>query len=107
MRAPVGNIVAVPDGEQFVRDVIAEVEQVTVASGHPMPRPEQDAMMVTLTAPGSGFTSSLYRDVTAGLPYEGEHILGAFVTTAVELRVDIPLTALALLQLRAHDHATV
>ena len=106
MRAPVGNIVAVPSGEQFIRDVIAETEQVAAVASYPLPGLEHYAMVAMLTAPGSGFTSSLYRDVTAGLPHEGEHLLGAFVSTATELGVDTPLTALALLQLRAHDHAT-
>ncbi|MEB2619880.1 ketopantoate reductase family protein [Kocuria rosea] len=106
MRAPIGDIVAAPDGERFIRAVIAETEQVAAAAGHPTPGPEHDAMVGMLSAPGSGFTSSLYRDVTAGLPHEGEHLLGAFVATAAGLGVDIPLTALALLQLRAHDHAT-
>lgn len=106
MRAPIGDIVAAPCGERFVRDVIAETERVAAASGHPAPASEHEAMVGILSAPGSGFTSSLYRDVTAGLPHEGEHLLGAFVATAAELGVDTPLTALALLQLRAHDHAT-
>lgn len=107
MRVPVGDIVAAPDGERFIRAVIAETEQVAAAAGHPMPGPEHDAMVGMLSTPGSGLTSSLYRDVTAGLPHEGEHLLVAFVATAAGLGVDIPLTALALLQLRAHDHATV
>jgi 2-dehydropantoate 2-reductase len=106
MRAPVGDIVAAPGGKRFIGAVIAETKRLAAAAGHPLPAPEHEAMVGMLTAPGSGFTSSLYRDVTAGLPHEGEHLLGAFVTTAAELGVDTPLTALALLQLRAHDHAT-
>jgi 2-dehydropantoate 2-reductase len=106
MRAPIGDIVAAPGGECFIRAVIAETERVAAAAGHPVPSPEHEAMAGMLTAPGSGFTSSIYRDVTAGLPHEGEHLLGAFVFTAAELGVDTPLTALALLQLRTHDHAT-
>jgi 2-dehydropantoate 2-reductase len=106
MRGSVGAVVAAPGGEQFIRAVIAETEQVAAAAGYPMPTSEHEAMVDMLTAPSSGFTSSLYRDVTAGLPHEGEHLLGAFVATATELGVDIPLTALALPQLCTHDHAT-
>jgi 2-dehydropantoate 2-reductase len=105
MRGPIGDIVAVPGGEQFIHAVIAETEQVAAAASYPLPEAERKAMVELLTAPGSGFTSSLYRDVTAGFPHEGEHLLGAFVTAATELNVDTPLTDLALLQLRTHDHA--
>lgn len=106
MRGPVGDIVVAPGGEQFIHTVIAETEQVAAAASYPLPEAERKAMVELLTAPGSGFTSSLYRDVTAGLPHEGEHLLGAFVSTAGELNVDTPLTDLALLQLRTHDRAT-
>lgn len=60
-------------------------------------------MVDLLTVSGSDFTSSLFRDVTAGFPHEGEHFVGAFVTTAAGLNVSTPLIALALLQLRTHD----
>lgn len=36
MRAPVGNIVAVSGGEQFVHAVIAEAEQVAAAAAYPL-----------------------------------------------------------------------
>lgn len=58
-----------------------------------------------LTEAGSVFTSSLYRDVAADLPHEGEHLLGSFVDTAAGFGLDVPLTNLALLQLRTHDLA--
>src|SRR5699024_12301448 len=44
-----------------------------------------------LTEDGSAFTSSLYRDVTAGLPSETEHILGDLSLKATELAVATPL----------------
>ena len=59
--------------------------------------------MAFLTEAGSGFTSSLYRDVAAGLPNEGEHIVGDFARRARGLGVATPLVDLALLQLRVHE----
>ncbi|NKX54494.1 ketopantoate reductase family protein [Arthrobacter mobilis] len=103
MRGPVGDIVACPGGEEFALAVIAEAEAVAAAAGYPVPGGEHAMSVRLLTEPGSVFTSSLYRDVAAGLPHEGEHILGRFAARAEALRVDAPLTGLALLQLRVHD----
>ncbi|MFD1214263.1 2-dehydropantoate 2-reductase [Arthrobacter sp. GCM10027362] len=103
MRGPVGDIVACPGGEDFALAVIAETEAVAAAAGHPVPDGEHRMSIGLLTEPGSGFTSSLYRDVAAGLPHEGEHILGRFVARAEALGVPAPLAGLALLQLRVHD----
>lgn len=102
-RGPVGDIVACDGGEAFVLAAIAEAEAVAAAAGHPVPEKEHGLSVRMLTEPGSSFTSSLYRDVTAGLPHEGEHILGQLAARADALGVDVPLTRLALLQLRVHD----
>ncbi|EMY36215.1 2-dehydropantoate 2-reductase [Arthrobacter crystallopoietes BAB-32] len=103
MRGPVGDIMASPGGEDFALAAIAEAEAVAAAAGHPVPEKEHGLSVRMLTEPGSSFTSSLYRDVTAGLPHEGEHILGQLVARADALGVDVPLARLALLQLRVHD----
>ncbi|KGF78159.1 2-dehydropantoate 2-reductase, partial [Massilia sp. JS1662] len=54
-----------------------------------------------LTDPGSAFTSSLYRDLSAGLPSEAEHILGDLARRVRELNVQTPLLDLTLIQIRA------
>lgn len=105
MRGPVGDIAAVPGGAAFVAGVVAETAAVAAAAGFPVPEAEQANTLAFLTAPGSAFTSSLYRDVTAGLPNEGEHIVGDFARRAAELGVATPLLDLALLQLRVHGVA--
>jgi 2-dehydropantoate 2-reductase len=53
-----------------------------------------------LMQPGSTFTSSLYRDVVAGIPGQGEHLLGDLTRRASVLGTDTPLIDLALMQLR-------
>lgn len=102
MRGPVGDLAEVPGGEAFVAEVLAEVSTVSAAAGFPVPESEQANTLAFLTQPGSTFTSSLYRDVAAGLPNEGEHIVGDFARRAAELGVAVPLINLALLQLRVH-----
>lgn len=106
MRGSVGHIIDA-GGEAFIKQVIAETEHVAAAAGQPVTTREHAATMHMLAEPGSVFTSSLYRDVAAGLPHEGEHLLGTFVNSAAKLHVDTPLTNLALLQLRTHDRAAV
>lgn len=105
MRGSVGDIIGA-GGEAFIRQVIAETERVAAAAGHPVTAREHGATVHMLTEPGSVFTSSLYRDVAAGLPHEGEHLLGTFADAAAGFDLDVPLTNLALLQLRTHDRAS-
>lgn len=100
MRGPVGAIVAVPGGTDFVQSVLAEAGAVSAAAGYPVPDHEAGASLAMLTQPGSTFTSSLYRDVVAGLPGEAEHLLGDFTRRARDLGADTPLIDLALMQLR-------
>lgn len=100
LRGPVGAIVAVPGGTDFVHSVLAEAGAVSAAAGYPVPAQEQQLSVDILTQPGSTFTSSLYRDVVAGLPGETEHLLGDFTRRARLLGADTPLIDLALMQLR-------
>lgn len=102
MRGPVGAIATVPGGTAFVQAALAEAAAVSAGAGHPVPAAEFQASLAFLSAPGSAFTSSLYRDVTAGLPNETEHILGDFTRRARDLGVATPLVDLALMQLRVH-----
>lgn len=102
LRGSIGQILAA-GGRDFIDQVIAETQAVGRAAGHPVAEADHAATRQLLTEPGSIFTSSLYRDVVAGLPHEGEHLLGSFVAAAATYAVDVPLTRLALLQLRTHD----
>ncbi|UVI37515.1 ketopantoate reductase family protein [Brevibacterium spongiae] len=99
-RAPVGAIMTA-GGHDHVLQIIAEVEAVAAAAGHPVSEKSHAMSVKMLTEDGSAFTSSLYRDVTAGLPSEAEHILGDLSTKAAGLGVQTPLLDLTLVQLRA------
>jgi 2-dehydropantoate 2-reductase len=101
-RAPVGAIVDA-DGRAHVLRIIEELESVAAAASHPVSARSHEMTVSMLTAEGSEFTSSLYRDVTAGLPSEAEHILGDLDRKAAELGVDTPLLDLTLVQLRAGE----
>ncbi|WP_336697762.1 2-dehydropantoate 2-reductase [Curtobacterium sp. USHLN213] len=87
---PVGTIVAADGGLAAVLGVIAEVEAVLAATEHPVRPAAHDRTMAVLTAAGSPFTTSLYRDFVAGRPTEVEPILGDLVALAARVRVDVP-----------------
>lgn len=103
MRGPVGAIVSVPGGRDFVHGVLAETSAVADAAGYPLPDAAHRQAVAMLTEPGSAFTSSLYRDVAAGLPNEAEHLVGDFADQARGVGVETPLVDLALMQLRVHN----
>ncbi|WP_371820998.1 ketopantoate reductase C-terminal domain-containing protein [Tsukamurella sp. PLM1] len=99
-RSPVGPVIAA-GGEPQVRAIIAETEAVAAAAGHPVPEAAHERTVTTLVDPDSAMTSSLYRDLVAGLPTEAEHILGDLASRARELGVGTPLLDLTLVQVRA------
>ena len=99
-RAPVGRIMEA-GGQPKILDAISETEAVAAAAGHPVSDAAHAQAVGILTEPGSAFTSSLYRDLSAGLPSEAEHILGDLARRARELKVPTPLLALTLIQIRA------
>ena len=101
-RAPVGAIMAA-GGQSHIIAIVDELEAVAAAGGHPVSAKARDMTLSMLTAEGSSFTSSLYRDVTSGLPSETEHILGHLASTAADLGVHTPLLDLTLVQLRAGE----
>lgn len=99
-RNAVGAIIEA-GGLPSILQAIEETESVADAAGHPVSVRAHEQSLSLLTEPGSGFTTSLYRDLTAGLPTEAEHILGDLDRRARALGVSTPLLDLALVQIRA------
>jgi 2-dehydropantoate 2-reductase len=102
MRAPVGDIVAVPGGEQFARAVLAEAAAAARAAGHPVPEGQLRLTEQTLTAAGSPVTASMSRDLLAGRPTEAG-VLGDFAERASAAGVPAPLIEASALALRVHN----
>ncbi|GAB3277328.1 ketopantoate reductase family protein [Sinomonas notoginsengisoli] len=103
-RGTIGDILAA-GGEEHILRAIAETEDVARAAGHPVSAKSHAQSLDLLTEPGSGFTSSLYRDLQNGDPVEAEHIVGGLAARARTLGVATPLLDAALLQLRTHRQA--
>jgi 2-dehydropantoate 2-reductase len=102
MRAPVGDIVAVPGGERFARAVLAEAAATAQAAGHPVPGGQLQLTEQTLTAAGSPATASMSRDLLAGRPAEVD-VLGDFAERARAAGVPAPLIGACAVALRVHN----
>lgn len=98
-RGPVGRVLDA-GGRSAILDAIAELEAVAAAAGHPVSTSAHAQSIEILTAPGSAFTSSLYRDISSGQSGEAEHILGDLARRARGLDVPTPLLDLTLIQIR-------
>jgi 2-dehydropantoate 2-reductase len=103
MRAPVGDIVAVPGGRDLGPAILAEAAAAAEAAGYPVPAPQRAWIEGAVTAEGSTLTSSLSRDAAENRPTEVEAVLGDLGRRAAALGVKTPLLDLATLQLRVHE----
>ncbi|MCX5207180.1 ketopantoate reductase family protein [Streptomyces sp. NBC_00237] len=102
-RGSVGEVVAAPGGDALGPAALAEAAAVAAASGHELPQDVRDLVSGMATETGSPLTTSLFRDMTAGLPSEAEHLFGDLVARARALGVATPLLDLATLQLRVQE----
>ncbi|BCY13819.1 ketopantoate reductase family protein [Actinoplanes sp. L3-i22] len=94
MRGSIGAINTAPGGPEFLRALADEVIAVATAAGHP-PRPQaRDVLTATITST-EPTTSSMYRDLIAGLPVEADAIVGDLVTEAGRHAVPVPLLTAA------------
>lgn len=103
-RGTVGEVVAEQGGVRFAEAVVAEGAAVAAAAGHPLSEAAVGTARGAVTAPGSGLTASLYRDLSSGQSVEVEQIFGDLVARANALGVPVPLLELITLQLRVYQH---
>ena len=99
----VGEIVGVERGEETVRAIVEETRSIAAAAGYPLPDSAVSQTLGTLTAPGSSFTSSMYRDLRQGRPVEVETILGDLIAEGGQADVQTPLLDAATVALRVHN----
>jgi len=103
MRAPIGMILAAPDGRDFLLGILDECRAVATAQGHP---PRASAMQRTtamLTTEGSPLTASMARDINAGQPIEADHVIGDLVARADAAKLAVPRLRLAYTHLKAYE----
>jgi 2-dehydropantoate 2-reductase len=101
----VGDIVAVEGGDEIARAIVAETGLIAAAAGHPLPDSAVSQTLATLTAPGSPFASSMYRDLRQGRPVEVETILGDLIAEGQQAGVRTPFLDAATVALRVYNAA--
>ncbi len=102
MRASVGDIVATASGEKLMLAILEECAAVARAEGYPVAAPALQNYRTMLTQDGSPLIASMLRDLEAGGPTEGEHILGALLALARRHGLDAPLLEVAVTHLDAY-----
>jgi len=102
MRGTIGDVEAA-GGTPTVERIFAECCAVAAASGSPLPADAAAGLLGFLTARRSNGTSSMYRDLIAGNPIEGEHIIGDLVARGAALGVPTPLLEATRTSLRVYS----
>lgn len=103
MRAPIGDIVAAPGGEQAILDLLEECRSVAEANGH---APKDTAMQRAhkmLTEAGSSLSASMLRDLEQGSAVEADHVIGDLLARGEAAGLALPLLRLAYLHLKAYE----
>jgi 2-dehydropantoate 2-reductase len=100
----VGEIEAVPGGAALALRFLAESVSVATAAGFPPREAVAARARGLLTAKGSGFATSMYRDMRAGAPVEVEHILGDLLDRARGFGLATPLLEAAVARLRVYQN---
>lgn len=103
MRASVGEIVRVPEGEAFLRGLYAECLAVAAAEGQVLPEMVQEAALEMLTRPDSTLKASMLRDLEAGHATEAAHIVGDMLARARAHALPAPLLELAYCHLQVQE----
>jgi 2-dehydropantoate 2-reductase len=103
MRAPVGHILAVPGGRDFLLGVRDECIAVAKAAGHAPREAFMTRMTGMLTTEGSPLTASMFRDIKAGAPVEADHIIDDMIARGDTGKVPVPRLRTAYTHLKAYE----
>ncbi|WP_440640439.1 2-dehydropantoate 2-reductase [Bradyrhizobium sp. PUT101] len=103
MRASIGDILAVPNGEQSIFRLFAECCAVATASGFEPRAPFIEFDRKLFTTLDSPLKASMLRDIERGSMTEAEHILGDMANRARALGIDTPLLDLARAHVAAYE----
>jgi 2-dehydropantoate 2-reductase len=101
LRGAVGEIMAA-GGDDVARAIVEETNSIAGAAGYPIPDSQARQTTQALTAAGSPFTSSMYRDLQQGRRVEVETILGDLIAEGRKANLHTPLLEAATVALRVY-----
>ncbi len=99
MRASVGDIVAAGSADMAI-GLMDECAAIAAENGFPAAPAALNAGLAVLTAPGSSFTASMFRDIENKSRIEGQHIVGDLLARS---KAANPLLRVANAHLRAYE----
>lgn len=102
-RATVGEILDTPSGHEFLTAALAECRDTAAALGHTVSPGTIATYERMFSTQGSKFASSMLRDVQAGNPTEGDHIIGDMVNRAQAKGLHTPILLAARAGLAVHE----
>ncbi len=82
LKGTVSDYMRSEEGGDIALKLFEECTSTAAASGFPMQPSAITSFQRTITNPDSSFSSSMYRDLCAGLPVEGEHLVGDMLARA-------------------------
>ncbi|WP_029921933.1 ketopantoate reductase family protein [Nevskia soli] len=107
MRGTIGEIEASPGGAELALNLFDEVIGIVSACGEPPSDGFVGATRSLLTAKGSGFASSMFRDLKRGRAVESESIVGDLVRHGQAAGISAPLLATAYAHLSVYQRQIV
>jgi 2-dehydropantoate 2-reductase len=102
LRATVGDIVAA-GGADLPTTLLDECDAIARMHGFPLREHSRRRYIAMLTAPGSGFSASMLRDIERGGPTEGEHVLADLLRRRSQPAAAASLLRTAYLHVAAYE----
>jgi len=108
MRANIGEIMAAPEGESLLLQMLDECTAVAAAHDCAPRAAVLDGTRKMLTETGSKFTASMLRDIESGGGQgggriEADHVVGDLITRAAGKNIATPLLRIAYTHLKAYE----
>ncbi|GAB3659412.1 2-dehydropantoate 2-reductase [Ramlibacter alkalitolerans] len=104
MRSAVGDILASDEGAAYVQQTFDACARAAEAAGHPPRAEARTGFEQLLQQRGSTLTASMLRDIEAGAPTEGAHIVGDMLRRVQALGVEPGALRPAWMHLQSYEH---
>ena len=105
MDGDIGQVARAPGGIDFVQALFGEVAAVIARAWRPLSDSFKSQVLSFLSDRASRITSSMYRDMKAGLRIEADQIVGDVVSRGAAAGVVTPLLSTVLVRLRVYEQA--
>jgi 2-dehydropantoate 2-reductase len=103
MRAPVGDIMAAPGGEQATTQLLDDCRRVAEHNGYLPNEAVLARARSMLTEAGSSLSASMMRDLEQGAPIEADHVIGDLLERAGTLSTELTMLRTAYAHLKAYE----